>query len=124
MPLFIVHFKSSVYILFPYCQTLLRARTDLKISEVGTNNIISEAQRNKAQRSFQPAKAQRKMRNLIFLLSEAQRNFRNELFDSVEAQRNSAIAERYFRTKLKRNLTSAIEISQHNANIAFFAISD
>ena len=93
-------------------------------AEVGTNNIISKAQRNKAQRSFQPAKAQRKMRNLIFLLSEAQRNFRNELFNSVEAQRNSAIAERYFRTKLKRNLTSAIEISQHNANTAFFAISD
>ena len=64
------------------------------------------------------------MRNLIFLLSEAQRNFRNELFDSVEAQRNSAIAERHFRTKLKRNLTSAIEISQHNANTAFFAILD
>ena len=88
-------------------------------AEVGTNNIISKAQRNKAQRSFQPVKAQRKMRNLILLLSEAQRNFRNELFDSVEAQRNSAIAERYFRTKLKRNLTSAIEISQHNANTAF-----
>ena len=64
------------------------------------------------------------MRNLIFLLSEAQRNFRNELFDSVEAQRNSAIAERYFRTKFKRNLTSAIEISQHNPNTAFFAILD
>ena len=64
------------------------------------------------------------MRNLIFLLSEAQRNLRNELFDSIEAQRNSAIAERYFRTKLKRNLTSAIEISQHNANTAFFAILD
>ena len=93
-------------------------------TEVGTNNIISKAQRYKAQRSFQPAKAQRKMRNLIFLLSEAQRNFRNKLFDSVEAQRNSAIAERYFRTKLKRNLTSAIEISQHNANTAFFAILD
>ena len=62
------------------------------------------------------------MRNLIFLLSEAQRNFCNELFDSVEAQRNSAIAERHFRTKLKRNPTSAIEISQHNANTAFFAI--
>ena len=92
--------------------------------EVGTNNIISKAQRNKAQRSFQPAKAQRKMRNLIFLLFEAQHNFRNEPFDSVEAQRNSAIAERYFCTKLKRNLTSAIEISQHNANTAFFAISD
>ena len=64
------------------------------------------------------------MRNLIFLLSEAQRNFRNELFDSVEAQRNSAIAERHFCTKLKRNPTSTIEISQHNANTAFFAILD
>ena len=31
-------------------------------------------------------------------------------------------AERHFRTKLKRYLTSAIEISQHNANTAFFAI--
>ena len=60
----------------------------MSYAEVGTNNIISKAQRNKAQRSFQPAKAQRKMRNLIFLLSEGQRNFRNELFDSVEAQRN------------------------------------
>ena len=60
------------------------------------------------------------MRDLILLLTEAQRNFRNELFDSVEAQRNSAIAERHFRTKLKRNPTSAIEISQHNANTAFF----
>ena len=48
------------------------------------------------------------MRNLIFLISEA--------------QRNPAIAERHFRTKLKRNLTSAIEISLHNANTAFFAI--
>ena len=86
---------------------------------MGTNNIIS-----KAQRSFQPAKAQHKMRNLIVLLSAAQRNFRNELFDSVEAQRNSAIAERYFCTKLKRNLTFRIEISQHNANTAFFAILD
>ena len=64
------------------------------------------------------------MRNLIFLISEAQRNFRNELFDSVEAQRNSAIAEQHFRTKLKRNLTSAIEISHHNANTVFFAILD
>ena len=89
---------------------------------MGTNNIIAKAQRNKAQRSFQPVKAQRKMRNLIFLLSEAKRNFRNELFDSVETQRSSAIAERYFRTKLKRNLTSAIEISQHIAITAFFAI--
>ena len=48
------------------------------------------------------------MRNLLFLISEA--------------QRNSAIAERHFRTKLKRNLTSAIEISQYNANTVFFAI--
>ena len=72
-----------------------------ELAEVGTNNIISKTQRNKAQRSFQSVKAQRKMRNLIFLLSEAQRNFRNDLFDSVEAQRNSAIAERYFRTKLR-----------------------
>ena len=55
-------------------------------------------------------------------MSKAQRNFRNELFDSVEAQRNSAIAERHFRTKLKRNVTSAIEISQHNANSSVFAI--
>ena len=45
------------------------------------------------------------MRNLFFLISEAHRNFSDELFDSVEAQRNSAI-----------------EISQHNANTAFFAI--
>ena len=64
------------------------------------------------------------MPNLIFLLSEAQRNFRNELFDSVEAQRNSTIAGRHFRTKLKRNLTSAIEILLHDANTAFFAILD
>ena len=64
------------------------------------------------------------MRNLIFLIFEARRNFRNELFDSVKAQSNSAIAERHFRTKLKRNLTSATEISQHNANTAFFAILD
>ena len=64
------------------------------------------------------------MRNLIFLVSEAQCNFRNELFDSVDVQRNSAIAEQHFRTKLKRNLTSAIEILHHNANTAFFAILD
>ena len=88
-----------------------------KFPEVGTNNIISKAQRNKAHRSFQPVKV-----HLIFLLSEVQHNFRKERFDSVEAQRNSAIAERYFLTKLKCNLTSAIEISQHNANTAFFAI--
>ena len=64
------------------------------------------------------------MRNLIFFISEAQRNFRNELFNSAEAQRDSAIAERHFCTKLKRNLTSAIETSQHNANTAFFAMLD
>ena len=69
-------------------------------------------------------KAQRKMRNLFFLISEAQRNFRNELFDSFEAQRNSTIAERHFCTKLKRNLTSANEISQHNANTEFFSNFD
>ena len=61
------------------------------------------------------------MRNLFFLISEAHRNFRDKLFDSVEAQRNSTIAERHFRTKLKRNLTFAIEISQHNAITVFFA---
>ena len=85
---------------------------------------MSKAQRNKAQQSFQPLKAQRKMRNLIFLISEAQRNFCYELFDSVKAHRNSAIAERYFCTKLKCNRTFATEISQHNASTAFFAILD
>ena len=89
---------------------------------MGRNNIKSEAQRNTAQRSFQPVKAQRKMRNLIFLIFEAHHNFRNKHFDLIEAQRNSSIAERHFRTKLKRNLTFASEISQHNANTAFFAI--
>ena len=64
------------------------------------------------------------MSNLIFLISEAPRNFRNELYDSVEAQRNSAIAERYFRTKLKCNQTFAIEISQHKENSAFFLSLD
>ena len=107
------------------------------VPEVGTNNIIFKAQRNKARRSFQPvkaqckmrnlifllSKAQRKMRNLIFLLSEAQRNFRNELF--IQLKCNAIpIAEGHFRAKLKRNLTFAIEISQHNANSAFFAILD
>ena len=92
------------------------------LAQVGKNNIISKAQHNKAQRSFPLVKEQRKMRNLIFLISEAQPNFRNELFDSVEAERNYAIAERHFRTKLKRNLTFAIEILQHIANTSFFAI--
>ena len=94
------------------------------LSKVGTNNIIPKAQRYEAQRFFQTVKAERKLCNLIFLISEAQRNFRNELNDSVEAQHNSAIAERHFCTKLKRNLTSAIEISQHNANTAFFSSLD
>ena len=57
-----------------------------------------------------------------FLLSETQRSFRNELFDSVEAQRNSAIVEQHFHTKLKCNLTFAIETSQNNANTVFLAI--
>ena len=42
-------------------------------------------------------------------------NFLNQL-------KRNAIAERHFYTKLKRNLTSVIEISQTNANTAFFAI--
>ena len=91
---------------------------------MGTNSIISKAQRNKVKRSFQSVKAQRKMPNLIFLISEAQHSFHNKLFDSVEVLHNSAIAKRYFCTKLKRNLISAIEISQHSANTAIFAILD
>ena len=74
----------------------------MQLLEVGAMNIIP--------------KAQHKVRNLIFLISEAKRNFRNKLFDSVE------ITEWHFCIKLKRNLTTAIEISQHNANTAFFAI--
>ena len=77
-------------------------------------------QRNKAQLSFQPLQAQREMRNLIFLIFKAQRNFHNKLFDLVEAQRNSAIAERHFKTKLKLNITFAIEISHHNAILENF----
>ena len=61
---------------------------------------------------------------LIFLISETQHYFRNELFDLVEAQRNSAVVQRHFRTKFKYNLTSAIEIWQHNAHTAFSAILD
>ena len=76
------------------------------------NNIVPEAQRIKAQLS--------NMRNFIFSISEKLHNFRNELFDLVKAQRNSAIAEWYFRTKLKCNLTSSIEILQHNSKTAFF----
>ena len=62
------------------------------------------------------------MRDLISF--ETQRNFRNELVDSVKAQRHSAIAERHFRTKFKRNPISAIIISQDTANTAFFASFD
>ena len=58
------------------------------------------------------------MSNLVCVFSEAQRTFRQKLFDSVE------IAEWHFCTKLKCNLPSAIEISQHKANTAFFAILD
>ena len=89
------------------------------LAEVGTNSIVSKAQCNKAQRSFEPVKAQRKSRNLSFLIFKVQRNFRNVLFDLVEAQHNSAIAERHFRTKLKCNLTSAITILQCSANTSF-----
>ena len=49
-------------------------------------------------------------------------NFSIQLKPWLETQRNSAIAEWHFCTKLKRNLTSAIEILQHNANTAIFAI--
>ena len=87
-------------------------------TEVGINNIISIAQCNNLQR----VKEQRKMRIISILISEVQHSFRNELFVSVEVQCNFAIVERHFRTKLKRNLTSVIEISQHNANAARFAI--
>ena len=51
-------------------------------------------------------------------------HFYHDLFDLVEAQCNSAIVEQHLRIKLMRNQTYAIEISQHNANIAFFAILD
>ena len=41
----------------------------------------------------------------------------------IQLKRNT-IPEWHFCTKLKRNLSSAIEISQHNANTAFFVILD
>ena len=82
---------------------------------MGTNNIMSKAQCNDL--SNNKSVAQNAQFN--FLISEAQRNFCNDLFDSVN--RNS-IAERHFRTKLKRNLTSTIEISQRNAKYRIFAI--
>ena len=85
----------------------------MQLSEVGAINILP-----KVQRSFQPVETHQKMRNFIFLISEAQRNFCNKLFNLVE------IAEWHFCTNLKCNLTSAREISQHNANTPFFAILD
>ena len=119
-----ITFPSEIGLLFHFCACRQRhqeSSNSVIFTEVGTNNIIPKAQRNKAQQSFQTVKAQCKMHNLIFLISEAQRNFHNELFDSVEVQRNSTIAERHFRTTLKRNLPSTIlKISQHNANTAFF----
>ena len=50
-----------------------------------------------------------------FLIPEAHCNFRNELFDSVEAHGNCGTTFSY---QVKLNLTSAIDISQHNANTA------
>ena len=64
---------------------------------------------------FSTSKSSAQNAQLNFLISEARRNFRNELFDSVDGQCNSAIVERHFRTKLKRNLTPPIKISQNNA---------
>ena len=57
------------------------------------------------------------MRNLnFFFLKRSATSAMNFLIQL----KSNAIAERNFRTKLKRNLTSAIEILQHNANTAFF----
>ena len=91
----------------------------IPLYEVGTNNIISKAQRNKAPQSFQPVKAQLKMRFSTFLISKVQPNFRNKIFDLAKRQRNSAIVEWNFCTKSKRNLTFAIKILEHNANTTF-----
>ena len=66
--------------------------------EVGTNNIISKTQRNKAQRYFQPVKAQRKVRNLNFSFLEGSETSAMNFL--IQLKRNSAIAERHFRTKL------------------------
>ena len=96
-----------------------------KNTEVGANNIRplqKPAQQSTTIFSTSISAAQNAQLNI--LIFEAQRNFRNKLCVSVEAQRISAIAERDFRNKLKRNITSAIQISQHNANTAFFAIFD
>ena len=80
---------------------------------------MSEAQRNKVQRSFQRVKMQRKMRNLMFLISKAHRNFRNKLFDSVEGQRNRGTAFSY-QVKAQPNFRHSNFTNK--ANIACFAI--
>ena len=90
---------------------------------MGTNNITNI--KSAAQQSatiFSTSKSAAQNTQCDFLNSEVQCYFRNELLNLVEAQRNAAIAERHFCTTLKRNLTSAIEISQHNPNTgnAFF----
>ena len=77
---------------------------------MGTNNSTSKALRNKAQTVFSTSESAVQNAQFNFLISEA--------------QRNSAFVEQHFRTKLKRNLTSAMEISQRYANTAFFAILD
>ena len=103
---------NTLLILLVNTDIMHRDKLLMAFAEMGTNNIISIAQR-KPQLCFQPVKAQRRMRNWIFKISDMQCNFCYVLFDSVEVQRNSTIAERHFRTKLKRNITSAIEISQY-----------
>ena len=74
---------------------------------MGTNNI-SKAQRNKVQQSFQPVKSAIQFFN--FWSATSAMNF------LIQLKRN-AIAERHFCSKLQRNLTSTIEISQRNAAI-------
>ena len=71
---------------------------------------------------FSTSKSTAQNAQLTFLISEAQHNFRYKLFDLVEAHCNPAIAEQHVCIKLKRNLSSAIEISQHNPKTAFFVI--
>ena len=65
---------------------------------------------NKPQRSVLPVSAAQNARFNFLFLNRSATSAMN--FDSVEAQRNSSIAERHFRTKLKRNLTFGVEI--HN----------
>ena len=76
---------------------------------MGTNNIVSKAQ--KSTMIFSTIKSAAQNAPFSFLISEAQRNFRNKFFDSVEEHCNIAIVEPHFCTKLKRNLASAIETS-------------